>query len=115
MKTTFLSVLLILSITGYGVMAQDESAMTEQRMSPACALAVAAAMEDLRAWYSERYTGEPARFEAYLEKQYEVVVCSKIDGHRISVALGQSSPRGGGVWYAINADTFEIVERVFGR
>ena len=115
MKKCILSVLTILSISGYPVMAPQKPGMTEQRMSPACALAVAAALENLRAWYADGHAEEPISFETYLEQQYTFVICSESEGRRISVALGQTSRRGGGVWYSIDADSFEIIERVFGR
>ncbi|HEU4881015.1 MAG TPA: hypothetical protein VFT45_02185 [Longimicrobium sp.] len=115
MKKTFLLGALILTISGCRAMAQNDPAMAEPSVSPACALAVAAALADLRSWYAESHAGPPAGFEAYVQQRYGVVACGGIEGRRITVALRPSSGRGGDVWYAIDADSFEIVERVLGR
>jgi hypothetical protein len=93
----------------------DDPGTVATPMSPACALAVTAALTDLRTWYSNAYPGEHTSFESYLQQRYGFVACDVIEGHRITVAFRPSAGRGEGVWYAIDRSSFEVIERVFGR
>jgi hypothetical protein len=89
--------------------------MAEQALSPTCAQAVAAALGDLREWYSACDARDSTGFGTYLRQSYKVVSCGTVEGVHISVMLRQPVRRGGGDWYVIETESFGAVERVFGR
>jgi hypothetical protein len=119
MKAKSLRRVLVLSwfLSGWIVVSSAEAKASEDIMTDAdCNLAIAAALDDLEAWYERRTDWDGTTFRTFFIERVGRIQCSvESEGLRVNLYVEDSRFPGDSVRYLIDKRNRWIIERVFQR